>query len=89
MFDDSQAESCAACRPRTRLIHPVETLEDARQRFRRNADARIAHLNQMMITAFGERVADAHAAARTIEFDRVVNQVDEDLFQAPAVGKDT
>src|SRR5262245_14139000 len=62
VFDDGQSESCASGFARTRLVHAVETLEDARQVFRRNARPRIAHLDRL--TAFGVHGEHGDGAAR-------------------------
>src|SRR5579884_2108396 len=66
MLHDGETESGPAHFARASLIHAIETLEDARQVFGRNTDARVGDGDKDMVLTFVSRL-DAHDAVRTIE----------------------
>src|SRR5262245_37987406 len=77
VFDDGESEAGAAGFARARFVDAVETLEDARQVFGRNAGAGVAHPDHLTILrGLGEH---GDGAARAVEFDRVVHEVDQNL----------
>ena len=83
MFGDGQPQSRAAHVARARLIHDVETFEDAAEMLGRDADARILNVdNAGCLGLFGP---DRYPAFFGI-FDGIVDQVGKELLQAELVG---
>ena len=81
LFRDCKAESSA-----TRLGGLVEPVEDPVDPVRRDAGARVTHLDR---DGRGLRARlDAHAAATRCVADRVRDQVREDLARAYRIGID-
>jgi hypothetical protein len=88
VFDDGQPKTRAAYFTRSGFVHTVKPLENARQMLGGNPCARVAnakHLTTVLFSIFG---CDQHAAARKVEFNRVIHQVNQNLFQPPPVGSD-
>src|SRR5439155_13270930 len=85
MLDDGQAEAGPAQLARTGLVHAVETLGDPWQISSRNAGAGVLDRDDDAPTFGGTRVDRYSSAARRV-LDRVVDEVDQDLSQAIAIG---
>src|SRR5205807_7729194 len=83
MLDDGEAQAAAALVAGAALVHPVEALEDASQRLRRDADAGVADLDQRVAAL--PRQAQQHLAARPVVLDGVVEQVEEQPLDAVGV----
>jgi hypothetical protein len=84
VLHDGEPEACAAQCPRAGLVHPVEALEDAAQIGWRDSDAGVPHphCKQVGVALDGY----VYAAARIGVFDRVVEQVEQDLLDGCGVG---
>ena len=86
LFGDGETEAQApvlACR---RLIGLAKPLEDMRQKFGRNPDARIGDDDRAVAVVCAQ--LDAHRAAGLGEFHRVGQQIPDDLLQPIAVAGD-
>src|SRR5579864_9956 len=80
---DRQTKAGAAALARARLIDAIEAIEDVWQRHLGDADAGIAHFQNAV--AFREQAVQAHDATGWREFDGVVEQIDDDLLEPPAI----
>src|SRR5215210_3087318 len=76
VLDDREAQARAPLLSGAALVHPVEALEDAGESVLRDADARVAHLQDGL--AVGPREPDAHAPVRTVVLDRIVEEVEHE-----------
>src|SRR5215204_5952846 len=83
---ESETEAAALGQPRTRSIGPPKTLKDVRKVGRRDADARVADGELHFPVAALER--DLHRTAARRVFDRVRDEVQEQLPQSNAVTED-
>src|SRR5271155_3415260 len=74
VLHDGKAQAGAAHGARSRFVDAIEALEHARQIFRRDADAGVS--DEDVDLAVLQSHFDLHFAARPVELDRVVEQVD-------------
>src|SRR3954471_21806298 len=86
VFDNGQAEASAALFARTGFIHAIEPFEDAVHAFGRDAGAVVAHAD--FDHAIFNAGIDPDRAFGAAIFDRVVDQIKEDLLEAIGVGQD-
>ena len=80
MFHDREAKASASLFARTAFIYAVKAFKDPWKIVRRNATARIRHGNEDSAIRTGTRL-NSRLAARFVEFHRVIQQIDERLFQ--------
>src|SRR2546428_5291485 len=78
--DDREPEAGAAELARTRLVDTVEPLGDPREIGRRDPDAGVDHGDLELAAGYRSR-RHRHAAALRRVLDRVVDQVDDDLYE--------
>src|SRR5277367_4395507 len=84
VLGDGKAQPGAPGFPRASLVHPVETLEQARQVLKRNTRAKVAHVefNSMLRPACSQD----QPATRSSVFERVVDEVRKYLMDGLAIG---
>src|SRR6185437_10386859 len=69
------------------FVDAIETLEDARQIFRRNADAGVRDDDASLLRP-GEAGCDPDAPSGVAELDRVVEQIYQGLLQPQTMAED-
>src|SRR5262245_13475418 len=74
-FHDGQSESAAPLGARSRFVYAVETLEDVRGGFRRDADAVVGDA-QLDPSVFTPQLDRDRASVRRV-FDRIVQEIDD------------
>src|SRR5262245_31984834 len=84
MFDDGQAKPRPALFPGARFIDTIKSLEYTVDGLRSNSGPVVLHAH-FHLTVLNFVRADNDAALGTAIFDRVVDKVAKDLFQAPRV----
>ena len=84
MLNDRQSKPGAFGLPRSRLVRPVEPLENPRQVRRGDSNAGVFDADRHLTIFFAGR--DGDRPARPVELDGVVNQIEEYLFKQAAVG---
>jgi hypothetical protein len=84
VFDYRQAKACATHLPRTRPVNPVKPLENACKVFGRNSFSLVHHRNAIHLTRL---ILNSYSAARVVEFQGVVDEISEHLFQPVMVGE--
>jgi hypothetical protein len=84
VFDDSQAKARATHLPRTRTVNPIKALENACQVFGRNSFSLIYHRDAIHWTGL---MLNSYRTARVVEFQGVIDEISEHLFQSVMVGK--
>src|SRR5581483_10860632 len=77
VFYDREPQPCAAGFTRARLVYPIKAFEDALQMFRGDARSKILHRELDLRPLLACAHANPLAALRV--FERILNQVAEDL----------
>jgi hypothetical protein len=83
VFDDRKTQPGPAQLARARFVRPKEAMKDLLQRLRRDADSGV--LDGDPRPPLADAPGDPNRAAGLAELDRVIDEVDEYLFQTPLV----
>ena len=87
MFDDRQAQAGAAAFARAGAVHAVEPLKNPAHGLGRNARTVIGH-KYLQFVGLAAAGPDGDAAPVSSIFDRVFDQVEQDLLNAVGIGPD-
>ncbi len=84
LFADGESQPCAAGLA-LMFAHPVEFFEEMGNGFIRDAHTRILD-RRWIFSSVSKAAADDHRSIRTVVFDGITQQVEQDLFDLVAVG---